>query len=147
MMTKLVIASLALVFLAGCASWRDNVSKLNPIDAISPHRVEIPQGNVLTQEQVSLLKPGMTPAQVRFLLGTPLLVDPFHSNRWDYAYLLQRGGTVIEHRHITVLFENDKLARIEGDVVAAKPAQPAEAAPAQPAPATEAAKPAEAAKP
>lgn len=142
MMTKLVIASLILVSLAGCANWRDSVGKLNPVDAITPHHIDIQQGNLLTQEQVSLLKPGMTPSQVRFLLGTPLLVDPFHKNRWDYAYILQRGGKVIEQRHITVLFENDKLARIEGDVVAAQPAKPAETS--KPA---EAAQPAEAAKP
>lgn len=129
MMTKSVFASLLVLVLAGCGSWG------NPVNSIKPHRIEIQQGNLVTQEQVAMLKPGMTPAQVRFMLGTPLIVDPFRANRWDYLYLLRKGGKEVERRHVTVLFENDRLARIEGDVVASKPAAPAQPAnvPAQPA--------------
>ncbi|TCJ15058.1 outer membrane protein assembly factor BamE [Parasulfuritortus cantonensis] len=143
-MRKLVLVFLVALPLVGCSSWRERVGNFNPIESLTPYHLEIPQGNVVTQEQVSALKPGMSTAQVRFLLGTPLIVDPFHSNRWDYAYSLKKGGDILEQRHITVLFESDRLVRIEGDVVAA-PAKPAEAAqPAEPAPAAEAA---EAAKP
>jgi outer membrane protein assembly factor BamE len=135
MMTKSVIASLLLISLAGCAGWRDSVGKLNPVDSIKPYQADIQQGNLVTQDQLATLKPGMTPAQVRFLLGSPLIVDPFHKDRWDYAYSLQRGKNQIERRHVTILFENDRLKAVQGDVVPAAVPAPA------PAPAAEAAKP------
>jgi outer membrane protein assembly factor BamE len=125
LLTRLVtfLPLLLLVLIPGCGSWS------NPIDRISPHRIDIQQGNVLSQDMLDKLKPGMTPAQVRFILGTPLVVDPFHKDRWDYIYRLERGGKVLEHRRVTVIFENDRLKGLEGDVVAAKPAaeQPAAA--------------------
>lgn len=148
MMTKLVLASSLLVLLAGCGTWGQTVDTFNPIEYLQPYRIDIPQGNVLEQGQVRMLKPGMTPAQVRFLLGTPLLVDPFRSDRWDYAYVLRKGGKVVEQRHITVMFEDGKLARILGDVVpAAKASEPAAAEAAAPATPAEATPPAEAAAP
>ncbi len=107
---------LLLVLTPGCASWS------NPIDRISPHRIDIQQGNVLSQDMLDKLKPGMTSSQVRFILGTPLVVDPFHKDRWDYVYRLERGGKVLEHRRVTVIFENDRLKGLEGDVVAARTA-------------------------
>lgn len=123
LLTRLVpfLPLLLLVLIPGCGSWS------NPIDRISPHRIDIQQGNVLSQDMLDKLKPGMTPSQVRFILGTPLVVDPFHKDRWDYVYRLERGGKVLEHRRVTVIFENDRLKGLEGDVVAAKPAseQPA----------------------
>ena len=134
MMTKLVIALMLLVPLAGCGSWGQTIDKLNPIDRIKPHRAELQQGNLVTQEMVARLKPGMTPSQVRFVMGTPLIVDPFRKDRWDYVYTMKRGGEVVEQRRVTVLFENDKLVGVEGDVVPDTPQQ-------------ETAKPAEAAKP
>lgn len=128
MMTKSVFASLLVLALAGCGGWG------NPVNGIKPHRIEIQQGNLVTQEQLAMLRPGMTPAQVRFMLGTPLIVDPFRTDRWDYVYLLRQGGKVVERRHVAVLFENDRLVRVEGDVVAAAPAgAPAAPVPAQPA--------------
>ena len=111
--------------LAGCGSWS------NPIERISPYKADIQQGNAISQEMLGKLKPGMTPSQVKFVLGTPLLVDPFHSNRWDYIYRLEKGGKLLEHRRITVVFENEKLKGIEGDVVAEKPAAKPEAKPEQ----------------
>ena len=111
--------------LAGCGSWS------NPIERISPYKADIQQGNAISQEMLGKRKPGMTPSQVKFVLGTPLLVDPFHSNRWDYIYRLEKGGKLLEHRRITVVFENEKLKGIEGDVVAEKPAAKPEAKPEQ----------------
>ncbi len=102
-----------LLLMTGCGSWS------NPIDRISPHRIEIQQGNALTQDMLDKLKPGMTPSQVRFILGTPLVVDPFHKNRWDYVYRLERSGKVAEQRRVTVIFEDDRLKALEGDVAAA----------------------------
>lgn len=92
---------------------------------ITPYKMDIQQGNVVTQEMMSKLKPGMTPSQVRFILGTPLVVDAFHKDRWDYVYRYSRGGTVQEQRRIVVVFQDDKLARIEGDVVPATAASSA----------------------
>lgn len=108
--------------------------------APSVYKIDIQQGNVVTQDMLSRLKPGMTRSQVRFVLGTPLVTDAFHPGRWDYVYRYQKAGKLTEQRHITAVFENDVLARIEGDVVPAGSGKPAaEAAPVenQPAPKAE----------
>jgi len=84
---------------------------------ISPYRIDIQQGNVVTQEMVSKLKVGMTRSQVRFVLGSPLVTDMFHSDRWDYVYTMQKQGKPEERRRLTVIFDGDKLATLEGDVV------------------------------
>lgn len=104
--------------LAGCGGWS------NPIDRISPYKIDIQQGNSISQDMLARLKPGMTPSQVRFVLGTPLLVDPFRDNRWDYVYRLQKAGHLVEQRRVTIVFENDRLKAIEGDVVADAAATP-----------------------
>ncbi len=76
------------------------------------------QGNVIEQESLSKLKLGMTRSQVRFLLGTPLVVDVFRNDRWDYVYFLRRQGQAPQQRRVTVFFDGEQLARIDGDVVA-----------------------------
>jgi outer membrane protein assembly factor BamE len=91
------------------------------LPTLTPYKIDVQQGNYVNQEMVAKLKPGMTRAQVRFILGTPLVVDPFRTDRWDYVYLLNKGGEVTAQRRIAVIFEQDKLKRIEGDVVAASP--------------------------
>jgi outer membrane protein assembly factor BamE len=78
------------------------------------YRIDIQQGNVVVQEQLARVKPGMTKAEVRQALGTPLLTDAFHANRWDYYFSNAKGGREIEKNRITVIFENDKVARVEG---------------------------------
>jgi outer membrane protein assembly factor BamE len=79
----------------------------------SPYRIDIQQGNFISQEMVAQLKIGMTPDQVRFVLGTPLLTDIFHANRWDYVFRLQKGtGQVISSR-IAVHFQDNRLASID----------------------------------
>jgi outer membrane protein assembly factor BamE len=91
----------------------------NPLSPFTVYRMEIQQGNYVTQEMVSQLQPGMTKDQVRFVLGTPLLTDVFHENRWDYVYRRQRANSrEVDERRLSVYFENDKLVRVEGDVVA-----------------------------
>lgn len=87
---------------------------------ITEYRIDVQQGNVLTQEMVAQLRPGLTRDQVRFVLGTPLLVDMFHADRWDYIYRLQKGSTgAVETRRFTVFFDGEgKLYRVTGDVVA-----------------------------
>jgi outer membrane protein assembly factor BamE len=126
----------ALVLLvAGC-------SYVPSIPFFGPHKIDVQQGNYVTQDMVDKLKPGMSRSQVRFALGTPLIADPFHADRWDYVYVYEHKGRVIGQRRIVVVFKDDALVRIEGDVVprAAKEgdAAPAKgaAAPAQPSPPT-----------
>jgi len=84
---------------------------------LSPYRADIQQGNVVTQDMIAKLQPGMTRSQVRFALGTPLVVDPFRQDRWDYVYMLMQQGEVKERRRIVVVFKDDKLVGFEGDVV------------------------------
>lgn len=81
----------------------------------SIHKLEIQQGNVVTPEMMETLKIGMTARQVRFILGSPQLVDPFRKNRWDYIYRLRQEGEVIENSRLIVYFEGDTLSRIEKD--------------------------------
>lgn len=118
------ILSLAFAFsAAGCST----------IPNLTPHRIEIQQGNFVSQEMVAQLKTGMTRDQVRFAMGTPLVTDMFHGDRWDYVFVRQRANShEVEHRRISVFFVQDKLARIEGDVVGASPTR-ATATPAAPA--------------
>lgn len=108
--------------LAGCGSWSNPIERT--MDRISPYKADIQQGNAISQDMLARLKPGMTPSQVRFVLGTPLLVDPFRNNRWDYVYRLEKSGRLVESRRVTVVFENDKLKGIEGDVVPAAAGKP-----------------------
>jgi outer membrane protein assembly factor BamE len=83
-----------------------------------PYRIDVQQGNVITQEMVAQLKPGLTRDQVKFILGSPLVADMFHTDRWDYVYMLQPGKGEVQRRRLTVIFEDNKLARLAGDVVA-----------------------------
>jgi outer membrane protein assembly factor BamE len=136
---------LAALLLAGC-------QQVPMLPSLSPHKIEIQQGNYVTQEMVAKLQPGMTRSQVRFILGTPLVVDPFRTDRWDYVYVLRKQGEVVEQRRIVMLFRDDRLARIEGDVVpgggattaggvAVDPPRPAAAEGARPEPKAERPKP------
>ena len=80
------------------------------------YKIDIPQGNVVTQDMLAQLKPGMPKDKVRFIMGTPLIVDTFHDDRWDYIYSFQKGGGERKQRKITLYFEDNALARVEGDV-------------------------------
>jgi outer membrane protein assembly factor BamE len=110
-----LISILFLSLLAGCAY-------------IGPHRIDVQQGNALDSENIARLKPGLSRSQVRFLLGTPLVVDPFRTDRWDYVYLYYQAGTLVEQKRISLFFEGDTLTRIEGDVPPAVSAAPVPAA-------------------
>ena len=118
---------------------------------VSPYKIDVQQGNVITQDMIAKLKAGMTRSQVRYVLGSPLVVDPFRLDRWDYVSTYQRQGKDVERRRVTVIFDDDKLIRIEGDVALTDSALAPENVPdkAQPKPVApvEPAKPATAAKP
>ena len=87
---------------------------------LAPHKIDIQQGNYVDQQMVAKLKPEMTRSQVRFILGTPLVADVFHPNRWDYVYLTGKAGDVRRQRKITIVFDGDRLKFIDGDVVASE---------------------------
>jgi outer membrane protein assembly factor BamE len=80
----------------------------------SPYRPNIQQGNFVSREMIAQLREGMTPDQVRFVLGTPLLNDIFHANRWDYPFRLQEGNGEVISSRVTVYFKDGRLARVEG---------------------------------
>jgi outer membrane protein assembly factor BamE len=108
------LAATAALLLVSCGSARLSVPNINP------YRIEIQQGNFISQEMVSQLKPGMSKDQVRFILGTALITDSFHADRWDYVFRREKARSrELEQRKLAVFFENGKLTRIEGDVTPA----------------------------
>jgi outer membrane protein assembly factor BamE len=86
---------------------------------LTPHKIDIQQGNYVDQAMVAKLKPEMTRSQVRFILGTPLIADAFHQNRWDYVFLTGKANDVRARHKVTVIFNGDKLKQVEGDLVPA----------------------------
>ena len=84
------------------------------------YKIDIQQGNEITSDMLMTLKPGMTKAQVRFILGTPLIQDTFHSERWDYVYRMRVDEILIEQRHVILNFVDEKLKNITGEVVPKK---------------------------
>lgn len=100
-----VITYLTALFLTGCSlEWLPFV-----------YRLDIHQGNVVSQEMVDQLKPGLTKRQVAFIMGAPLVADPFHDDRWDYIYSNQPGGEPRVQKTITLVFNDDELAGLQGD--------------------------------
>jgi len=90
-----------------------SVSGEKVMGIVTPYRVDIVQGNVVTKEQLAQVKPGMTREQVRGVLGTPLLTDVFHADRWDYYFSMRRQGQPFEQRRVVAWFEGDKLKSID----------------------------------
>jgi outer membrane protein assembly factor BamE len=110
--TLLLCASLlGVLTLGGCQSLQ---SSDNFLGLITPYRLEVVQGNVITKEQAALIRPGMSRAQVRDVLGSPLLTDAFHTDRWDYVFSIRRQGTEPQLRRVVVLFDGDTLKSIAG---------------------------------
>lgn len=107
MRSKIILLSLTLAVCSGCVSH------------LRPYKMDIRQGNFVTPEMRDKLKLGMTKQQVRYVMGTPLLSDAFHGNRWDYAYSLAKHGEVVEKQAMTLYFEGDSLARIDDSMMPA----------------------------
>jgi len=107
-MKSLLIYSLSLVILTLSACSKDKIPGV--------YRIDIQQGNQVTQEMLSKLEPGMTKSQVSFVMGTPMLIDVFHPNRWDYIYSFHPGNGSREQRRITLYFdEAETLDYIDGN--------------------------------
>ncbi|MBB3104057.1 outer membrane protein assembly factor BamE [Azomonas macrocytogenes] len=103
LLASLILSSLA-VFATGCS-----------IPGV--YKIDIQQGNVVTQDMIDQLRPGMTPRQVRFIMGSPLIMDTFHPNRWDYLYSFQAGGSRRRQERISLMFDNanQQLVGLTGD--------------------------------
>ena len=94
---------------AGCSSTQAD----RWLGAITPYRVDVMQGNAITQELTARVKPGMTREQVRDTLGSPLLTSPFHADRWDYVFTMRRQGVPAQRRSVVAHFKGDTLDRLE----------------------------------
>jgi outer membrane protein assembly factor BamE len=103
-------AALAATLAAGCSSWSGGDAVFG---VLTPYRIDVQQGNVVTQEQLARVKPGMNRLQVRDVLGTPLLTDAFHSDRWDYIFTLRQSGRPLQRRNVVLIFDGDVLRNIE----------------------------------
>lgn len=109
-LSLLVIASASL---AACGSV--NMVSTNIAGMVTPYKMDIVQGNFVSKEQAAAVKPGMSRAQVRDILGTPLLTSLFHGDRWDYVFTFKRQGLAPQARKVTVFFQGDALERMQAD--------------------------------
>jgi outer membrane protein assembly factor BamE len=130
-LVKVLVATSALLVMSACATKQavttgaatdanagTQIVKPSGFDSffgfITPYRITVQQGNFVSQEMVTQLKQGMTREQVRFLLGTALLTDMFHEDRWDYPFrLLKPNGEVVSSR-IAIFFKNNTVERFDG---------------------------------
>jgi outer membrane protein assembly factor BamE len=108
MYKNLVILSIC--FLSACSS----------LQFPGVYKINVEQGNVITQEMVDQLQPGMSRDQVEYIMGSALIRDTFNGNRWDYVYTSQRGDSARSQKRISIFFENDKLQSFTGDFVPTK---------------------------
>ena len=111
---RVLLPCLLIVLLAGCSSW----------GFPGVYRIDVEQGNIVTQEMVDQLKTGMSRRQVRYILGTPLIEDPFNRSRWDYVFTVRNGNTIKQENRLTVFFEGDTLDRFTSTI---PPSETAEA--------------------
>lgn len=112
-MRKVLLSTTLALMIAGCSEFP------------GVYKIDIPQGNVVTQEMVNQLRPGMTHSQVRYVMGTPLITDTFSEGRWDYLYSIKEGSGQRYQERISIFFEDGKLTRLSGDFrPGAEPDQP-----------------------
>ncbi len=102
---RILLAALAVTILSGCSA----------VGFPGVYRIDVEQGNIVTQEMADQLQPGMSRRQVRFILGTPLVEDTFNENRWDYSYMVRNGLNVLDDSSLIVIFEEDSLVEVRGD--------------------------------
>ncbi|WP_414703044.1 outer membrane protein assembly factor BamE [Polaromonas sp. UBA4122] len=110
---------MACTLLASCSSGTSGMSRspINPVNWITPYKVDVIQGNFISSEQVGQLRPGLSRDQVKAVLGTPLMASLFHADRWDYVFTLTRQGVAPQSFKYTVFFKGDQLERFEGDAM------------------------------
>ena len=109
-LTLLIFTSLGLVACGNLNRASNSVAGL-----VTPYKMDIVQGNFVSKEQAAALQPGMSRAQVRDIMGTPLLTSVFHADRWVYAFSLNQQGKLPQLRQVTVYFKGDSMERIDAD--------------------------------
>ena len=105
------------ILLAGCSAPKVRLPSVGDLPFV--HKIDVQQGNVITQEMVAQLRKGMDKKKVQFIMGTPIILDTFNNTRWDYIYTSQHRGGDIDKRRVTLVFADEKLDRVEGNVTAA----------------------------
>lgn len=118
MLKTLLLALLFVTLLAGCSAPRLRMPHVGGLPFV--HKIDVQQGNVITQEMVAQLRKGMDKKKVQFVMGTPIIKDTFNDKRWDYIYTFQHRGGAVEKRLITLVFVDEKLERVDGNVKAAE---------------------------
>ncbi|MBU1447548.1 MAG: outer membrane protein assembly factor BamE [Gammaproteobacteria bacterium] len=103
---RIILIPISLL-LASCSNFT------NYLPNFSPHKIEIRQGNLITQEMRARIRLGMSDTQVKGVLGAPLIADTYHAGRWDYLYRLEQKGKVVENQRLTLYFEKGVLVRID----------------------------------
>lgn len=106
------IAALAVILV-----WVGGCSTAELLDVVKPYKIDIIQGNFVSREMVERLKPGMSKDEVADVLGSPLLVSVFHSDRWDYVFTIRRQGVDPQSRRLTVFFKGGTMQSFEGDAM------------------------------
>ncbi|OIP19725.1 MAG: outer membrane protein assembly factor BamE [Comamonadaceae bacterium CG_4_9_14_3_um_filter_60_33] len=109
----LSLSGIVLVSLSACGGL--NRASQSAVGLVTPYKIDIVQGNFVSREQAAALKEGMSRAQVRDILGTPLLTSIFHADRWDYVFTFKRQGVEPQSRRVTVFFEGDVLSKVQAD--------------------------------
>ena len=109
-----------------CATLLIACNNVGSMDFPGVYKIGIAQGNIITQEMVDQLRPGMTKRQVIFVMGTPLVRDPYHQDRWDYIYNFQPGGGIRGQERVSVFFMDDELVSFTGDFVPTDSSVPTE---------------------
>ncbi len=109
-LTKSILGLMPLAVLISC-------NNIGSMDFPGVYKIGISQGNIITQEMVDQLRPGMTKRQVNFVMGTPLVRDPYHQDRWDYVYSYQPGGGERGQERLSVFFIDDQLVNFTGDFI------------------------------
>jgi outer membrane protein assembly factor BamE len=112
---RAAMVALACAGLAACGSFNSASNRIAGV--ITPYKVEVVQGNFVSKEQVEALRPGMARAQVREILGSPLVTSAFHADRWDYVFTIRRQGIEAQSRKLTVFFKGDELEKFDGDTM------------------------------
>ena len=105
-MKRYLITSLFIALTSGC-------STIGSLSFPTVHKIEVQQGNLITDEMVDLLRRGLTQRQVQYVMGTPLVIDTFNPNHWDYVYQYRFGDGTIEERKLRVIFEQGRVVRID----------------------------------
>ncbi len=105
-MKRYLITSLFIALISGC-------STIESLSFPAVHKIDIQQGNLITDEMVELLRPGLTKKQVQYVMGTPLVVDTFNPNHWDYVYQYRFGDGTIEERKLRVIFDQGRVVTID----------------------------------